>query len=69
MIGNLTSREREVLELLSNGLSNTSIAEILVISPGTVKDHVRSICGKLNVQSRLHAARIAWQADEIGIRS
>ncbi|MEU1709043.1 helix-turn-helix transcriptional regulator [Streptomyces sp. NPDC005706] len=60
----LTSRERDVLALLSEGMSNQSIAQNLIISSGTVKDHVRSICAKLSVQSRFHAARIAWQANQ-----
>ncbi|XES00838.1 response regulator transcription factor [Streptomyces sp. S1D4-11] len=63
----LTTREREVLELLSEGLSNQSIAQTLTISPGTVKDHVRSICSKLDVECRFHAARVAWQANELRI--
>ncbi|WP_225858892.1 response regulator transcription factor [Streptomyces albicerus] len=63
----LTAREREVLELLSEGLPNQAIAHFLTISPGTVKDHVRSVCSKLNADSRFHAARIAWQAKECRI--
>lgn len=63
----LTAREREVLELLSEGLPNQAIAQVLTISPGTVKDHVRSVCSKLNADSRFHAARIAWQAKECRI--
>ncbi|WP_158692678.1 response regulator transcription factor [Streptomyces roseochromogenus] len=68
-IHTLTTREREVLELLSEGLSNQSIAHTLTISPGTVKDHVRSICAKLNAEGRIHAARIAWQANDLPIRT
>ncbi|MET9835053.1 response regulator transcription factor [Streptomyces sp. NPDC006385] len=60
----LTAREREVLDLLADGLPNQAIAHALTISPGTVKDHVHSIFSKLNVNSRLHAARIAWEAKE-----
>lgn len=62
----LTVREQEVLALLSDGLSNQVIAQALTISPGTVKDHVRSICSKLNADSRFQAARIAWQATGSG---
>ena len=52
----LTSREIEVLELISKGLTNQQIAEHLVIEVGTVKNHVHSILEKLNVSSRKEAA-------------
>ncbi len=48
----LTRREREVLHWLSEGASNREIANRLVVSPGTVKKYVYTICGKLGVQSR-----------------
>jgi ATP/maltotriose-dependent transcriptional regulator MalT len=51
----LTSREREVLHLLSEGASNREIARRLVLSIGTVKKYVYNICGKLGVQSRTQA--------------
>ncbi|MFG2366919.1 LuxR C-terminal-related transcriptional regulator [Streptomyces mirabilis] len=59
----LSVREREILTLLSDGLSNRGIAEILGISPETVKDYVRSVCTKLDVKNRMQAARIAWQCE------
>jgi DNA-binding NarL/FixJ family response regulator len=52
----LTPRELEVLQLLSRGLSNSAIAEELVIAESTVKVHVRHILKKLNVDTRLQAA-------------
>ncbi len=52
----LTERERAVLRLLVAGLSNTAIAQELVITIGTVKRHVNSIYGKLGVNSRTQAA-------------
>lgn len=52
----LTPRELEVLQLLSRGLSNSAIAEELVIAESTVKVHVRHILRKLNVDTRLQAA-------------
>jgi DNA-binding NarL/FixJ family response regulator len=52
----LTSREREVLELIGRGWTNQQIAEQLVIEVGTVKNHVHSILDKLNVSSRKEAA-------------
>lgn len=54
-----TPREREVLQLLAQGLSNALIAERLVIGLTTVNSHVRSIYGKLGVSSRSAATRYA----------
>ena len=53
----LTERERAVLALLAQGLTNHEIAEVLVIEAGTVKNHVHNILKKLNVSSRVAAAR------------
>jgi DNA-binding NarL/FixJ family response regulator len=52
----LTPRERQVLFLVGQGLSNKEIAEQLYIQPGTVKNHVHNIFKKLNVNSRQDAA-------------
>ncbi len=51
----LTERELDVLRLLVAGLSNTAIAQELVITVGTVKRHLNSIYGKLGVTSRTQA--------------
>jgi DNA-binding NarL/FixJ family response regulator len=48
-LGSLTPREREVLELMAQGRSNQAIAEKLVVTPGAVEKHVRSIFGKLGL--------------------
>jgi DNA-binding NarL/FixJ family response regulator len=48
----LTPREREVLDLVRQGLSNQEIADYLTIELGTVKNHVHNILRKLNVRSR-----------------
>ena len=49
---NLTSRETEVLALMLKGMGNKEIADTLVISPATTKNHVSSILAKLDVTSR-----------------
>ena len=51
----LTRREREVLELMTSGATNTRIAEQLVLSEGTVKSHVKHILRKLHAGSRAEA--------------
>jgi LuxR family maltose regulon positive regulatory protein len=51
----LSEREREVLCLVANGMSNQEIADELILSIGTVKAHVHNIYGKLGVQSRTQA--------------
>jgi DNA-binding NarL/FixJ family response regulator len=48
-IARLTAREREVLSLIAEGHSNSSIAEVLVVSAGAVQKHVASIFGKLEL--------------------
>lgn len=51
----LTKREKEVLELLAKGYTNPEIAQMLYISPHTVKAHVAAILKKLNAKNRLLA--------------
>lgn len=57
----LTTREREVLGLMTNGLSNTQIAEALDLGEGTVRNHVSSILSKLGVGDRTKAVLLAIQ--------
>ncbi|MHC1781518.1 MAG: response regulator [Anaerolineaceae bacterium] len=52
----LTDREHEVLKLLAQGLTNKEIADTLVISPNTVKRHLKAIFGKLDIHTRSAAA-------------
>ena len=58
-IETLSEREREVLNLLADGLSNQEIAEVLVISERTVRNHVGNILGKLHLANRTQAALYA----------
>jgi len=51
----LTAREREILGLLVDGLTNKEIAQRLVVSPRTAETHVASVLGKLGVNSRARA--------------
>lgn len=55
----LTSREREILQLLADGMSNADVAGKLYISQETVKSHVRHILAKLEADTRTHAVAIA----------
>jgi two-component system, NarL family, response regulator NreC len=55
----LTSREREILQLLADGMSNAEVAARLFISEETVKSHVRHILTKLEADTRTHAVGIA----------
>jgi len=58
----LTEREREVLVLIAEGLSNAEIGGRVFLSPGTVKDHVSAILTKLGVDNRVQAALLAERA-------
>ena len=61
VLAGLTAREREVLELLSEGMSNREIADKLFIAPKTASVHVSNILAKLGASSRTEAAAIAYR--------
>ena len=58
---NLTEREKKILELMVEGLSNNEIAERLVIGQATVKFHVGNVLSKLDVNSRTEAVILAMK--------
>ncbi len=58
----LTGRERDVLELIAQGLSNDAIAAELIRSPATVRNHITSIFAKLTVETRAQAIVRAREA-------
>jgi ATP/maltotriose-dependent transcriptional regulator MalT len=60
----LTNREADVLRLLAEGLSNQQIADKLVVSPLTVRAHLRAVYAKLEVGSRTAAVR---KAGDLGL--
>jgi two-component system, NarL family, nitrate/nitrite response regulator NarL len=60
-ITQLTRREREILQLISDGMTNKAIARKLAISESTVKVHVKYLLKKMNLKSRLEAAVWALQ--------
>jgi DNA-binding NarL/FixJ family response regulator len=61
----LTAREREILRLLADGMSNSDVAAKLFISQETVKSHVRHILTKLEADTRTHAVAIALRESMI----
>ena len=61
----LTRREREVMTLVAHGLRSTEMAERLVLSPETIKTHVRNAMTKLGSRTRAHAVAIALVTGQI----
>ena len=60
-IDSLTPREKEILVLMSQGMSNAEIAEHLVVSATTVKTHVGNVLAKLDVRDRVQAVVVAYE--------
>jgi DNA-binding NarL/FixJ family response regulator len=65
MAGDLTNREKQVLKLISRGLSNKEIAGCLAIGLSTVQNHIHSILQKMGAASRVEAAVLAIQQNTV----
>ena len=61
-LGRLSSREREIAELVAQGLNNQEIADRLVVSMATVKSHMQHILKKIGGTSRVHIAIMVLEA-------
>ena len=66
-IGVLSPREREVLDLLAEGLTGEEAAQRLFLSPETIRTHVRNAMEKLEAKTRAHAIAIALRQGEIAL--
>ena len=62
----LSVRERQILGMIAGGDSGAQIAEFLVLSPETVRTHIRNAMSKLGASSRAQAVALAFQRNEIG---
>jgi DNA-binding NarL/FixJ family response regulator len=62
----LSVREREVLDLLAQGLTGEEVAARLFLSPETVRTHIRNAMRKLQADTRVHAVALALRNEEIG---
>jgi DNA-binding NarL/FixJ family response regulator len=66
-VPHLSPREREILDLLAQGLTGEQIAVQLFLSPETVRTHVRNAMDKLEAHTRVHAIAIALRQGEISL--
>lgn len=66
LLAGLSDREREVLGLLGQGLSNAEIGGSLHLSEATVKGYVSSVLGKVGASNRVQAALVAYRAGLVG---
>jgi DNA-binding NarL/FixJ family response regulator len=64
-VADLSGREREILDLLADGLTGEEAAEQLHLSPETVRTHVRNAMNKLGARTRVHAVALAIRARQL----
>ena len=62
MLSQLTDREKEVIKVIADGLTNKEIARELFISESTVENHIHNIYEKLEITNRAQAVAVAYQA-------
>jgi DNA-binding NarL/FixJ family response regulator len=67
-LAELTTREREILELVAEGMTNTEIADLLVVSVSTVKTHVGQVLMKLELRDRVQAVVFAYESGLVEAR-
>jgi DNA-binding NarL/FixJ family response regulator len=60
----MTKRERQIIELIADGMTNKEIGNILHLSPYTVKSHVHNILEKMALHTRLEIAKYAYSSKE-----
>ncbi len=65
LLASLTEREREVLELVATGRSNTEIAGLLHLGAATVKTHLSRVLAKLDLRDRVHAVVFAYETGTV----
>ncbi|MFD1547990.1 response regulator [Nonomuraea guangzhouensis] len=66
-LNGITAREREVLKLIGQGLSNTEIAEHLIVSMATVKTHIGQLLAKLHARDRAQLVIAAYESDLVTV--